>query len=496
MQKTLTGILMIMAIILGVCGGWVTARAAGSGYYDLGVFAYEEGDYKTAESDFLKALAADPYDIDIYHYLGKTYLHLEQPGKAAHYLLAVKKIAPDRPGLTADLALLNMQEKNYAKAVYLFDKVISENPEDVLSVYRGGICAYRMGRFSDALIRLSKAASMSPSVKPNADYYAGICAYKIGDMNVAFEKFSMVRLTAVSDKLKADAEKWLDVIEAEKASMKPYFLYASAGVTYDDNVVLDPMDADLFHHQGDFSAVGYVSGRYNLINQRDFKTGIGYSHYQTHHSRWRDYDIAGSIGDFFVQYRAGRCRLGLRYLPSYYWVQAESFLARNDVTPEVSWNVNEATTASLSYTYRHNNYFTDPGRDGHANIGSLDFVRALPDKIGSLSGQLSYEKNYARSSDEDYGQFEAGAGLNLRIMDMTVLSLSAIFDSKHYDSKDSVFGVKRRDSRYYAGLSLTRSIFYDWLSISLDLDHTFNDSNIKYYKYRRNTVSFSVAANL
>lgn len=493
MQQTLARMLMITVLIVGT---WIPAHAAQSGYYDLGVFAYEDGDYAVAEGDFLKALKADPYDIDVYHYLGRTYLRLKEIQKADHYLTIVEKMSPGRAGLTSDLALLNMQEKNYAKAVFLFDKVSKSDPRDVLAVYRAGICAFRMGRYKQALRRLSKSADMSPSVKPNADYYAGICAYRLEDMDKAFEKFSTARFTAASDALKKDAEKWLKIISAEKAAMKPYSLYASLGVTYDDNVVLDPVDTDIFKDQGDISAVGYLSGRYNLVNKRDLKAGIGYSHYQTHHSRWKNYDLAGSIGDFFINYRVNGYELGLTYSPSYYWVQANSFLARNDLSPEVSWQVNETTAATLSYIFRHNNYFTDPGRDGHANIVSLDIIRALPKDAGSITGGIGYEKNFARSNDEDYGQFEARLGLNWRIMDKTTFSVSGIYDAKNYDSVDSIFGISRDDYRYYGAVSITRTIFYDWLSVSLDIDHTFNDSNIKYYEYRRNTVSFSVSANL
>ncbi|NOY70735.1 MAG: tetratricopeptide repeat protein [Deltaproteobacteria bacterium] len=493
MQQTLTRILMITVLIVGA---WVPAHAAGSGYYDLGVFAYEDGDYAVAEGYFLKSLESNPYNIDVYHYLGRTYLRLEQAQKADHYLMIVEKMEPGRAGLTADLALLNMKEGNYEKAVFLFDKVSKADPEDVLAVYRAGICAYRMGRFKDALSRLARSAEMSPSVKPNADYYSGICAFRLNDMDKAFEKFTTARFAAASDTLKKDAEKWLKIISAEKAAMKPYSLYASLGVTYDDNVVLDPVDTDVFNDQGDISAVAYLSGRYNLVNRRYLKAGIGYSHYQTHHSRWRDYDLAGSIGDFFINYRVKGYKLGLTYSPSYYWVRANSFLARNDLSPEVTWQVDEKTAATFSYTFRRNNYFTDPARDGHANVVSLDLIRALPKNAGTITGGIGYEKNFAKSNDEDYGQLEARLGLNWQVMDKTILSISGIYDAKAYESTDSIFGIKRDDDRYYGAVSITRSVFYDWLSISVDLDHTFNDSNIKYYEYRRNTVSFSVSANL
>ena len=496
MQRTLIKVLLIGMLVIWGAKPANAVEAMGTGYYDLGVFAYEDGDYAKALDLLSKALKDNPYDLSLYHYLGKTYLKLDRTDAAEHYLLIVEKTDPQRVGLTYDLAMLYFQKEDYEKALSFFDQLIRTEPENVLAVYHAGVCLYKMQAYSKAITSLSRAAQMNASVKPNADYYIGICYYRLEMNDKAMEKFTEVKLNAVTPVLGANAEKWLSVLETEKQAMKPYYLYAQLGAQYDGNVVLEPIDRDIFAKQSDFAMVGYISGRYNLLNQRNLKGGVGYSHYQTHHSNLSDYDLTGSIGDFYLQYRALPYTFGITYTPSYYWVHENSFLMRHALQPEVTWQVDESNAATLAYTYRRDNYFTDNGRDGHAHIGDLDVLHLLPGNLGYITYGLGYEIYRANRADEEFGRFEARLGLTWRIMDKTRLILTAIYDDKDYDNINPVFNLIRKDDRYYGSISINRDIFYDWLSLSLEYSYTHNDSNIDYYEYRRNAVLLSVCANL
>ncbi len=86
----------------------------GRAYYDLGVFAYEDGDYEDAENNLTKALEFNPFNPFYNHYLGKTYLKKERYQEAENYLTIAWKISPDIPGLrriwgraTLTLCILN-----------------------------------------------------------------------------------------------------------------------------------------------------------------------------------------------------------------------------------------------------------------------------------------------------------------------------------------------------------------------------------------------------
>lgn len=493
MQRMRFAIVLIgAAVIWGFAPA--AAGAVGGGHYDLGVFAYEQADYEKALDHFTRALEKDGRGAGIYHYLGRTYLALNRADKAARYLKLAEKAEPDRVGLTYDRALLAQQQNDFATALALFEKRIAADETDVLAVYRAGICLYELKRYRDAIDSLDRAKRMSPSVGPNADYYAGICLYRLEDLDASVDRFSAVKAGAASTELRRNAEQWLQIIDAQKRSQKPYRLYLQTGMQYDDNVQLEPLDEDVFADESDWSFVGYFSGRYHVVNQPAFKAGAGYSHYQTRHGKLTDYDITGSIGDIYAKYQAAPLTLGISYQPAYYWVHADSFLMRHSFSPQMTWQFNRQNYIRLRYRYMLNNYFEDRGRDGHANIGELDVFHAVGP--GYLSWGLGLADNSARRSDEEYDEFEARIRMGYPVVEKIEMTLTGIYDEKDYDRPDAVVGIRREDNRYFAAVSLARPVIYEWLSLALDYDFTRNDSNIRLYDYERNAVTVSVTANL
>ncbi len=494
MQRMPFGIVMAVLVVIWACAPASAATGRSGGYYDLGVFAYEQADYRKALDYFSRALKKDARDVGVYHYLGKTCLKLNRTEKAAHYLTVVRKMEPDRAGLTYDLALLAQQQENFKAALHRFENLLEADDTNVLAVYRAGICLYELKRYRKAIEYLDRAKRISPSVGPNADYYAGICLYRLEEMDAAVKRFTAVKAGAASDRLNRNAEQWLQIIDARKRGQKRYRLYLQTGVQYDDNVQLEPLDEDVFADESDWSFVGYFSGRYHVVNQPDVKAGAGYSHYQTRHGKLTEYDMTGSIGDIYVKYQAAPLHFGFSYSPAYYWVHADSYLMRHGFSPEMTWQFDDQNHATLCYRYMLNNYFKDSGRDGHANAVDLTVFHALGP--GYLSWGLGFEKNSADADDENYDEFEARLRMGCPVVEKVELTLTGIYDDKDYDRPDAAIGIVREDQRYYAALSLARPVVYEWLRLSVDYDFTRNDSNIGLFDYEHNTVTVSVTANL
>jgi tetratricopeptide (TPR) repeat protein len=104
----------------------------GRGYYDLGVFAYEDGDYQNAESYLKKALEFNPDDPYYNHYIGKTYLKIEDYKAAEQYLSRAWELDSDISGLKYDRAMLNYKTSRYSVATDLFTEIVDEDPSNVL----------------------------------------------------------------------------------------------------------------------------------------------------------------------------------------------------------------------------------------------------------------------------------------------------------------------------------------------------------------------------
>ncbi len=467
----------------------VNTRTGGRAYYDFGVFAYEDGDYEDAEKNLKKALEFDPDDPFYNHYLGKTYLKMERYQETENCLSKAWEVNSDIPGLKYDLAFVNYKMSNHARAGGLFKEIAKENPSNVLAHYHAGITQFKLKRYSEAPEYLIAAAEKSPTIKANGYYYAGICYLKTGDFEKAVEKFEYVRDHAESELLREYALKWLQAVDKQKKALKSYSLYLKMGYQYDDNVRLEPLDQDIYADEGDYVAVGYFSGKYNVVNRQDYKMGLGYSHYQTWHADLDQYDLVGSIFNLYGKYRLRPLTFGLSYVPSYYWVDSEDFLMRHQVKPEVMWRVKKNLATRLSYSYSRNNHFQDNDRDGHTNEVFLDAFYGIGDKRRCLFGGIGYEVNSASHPDQYYGQLKTKLGISLPLAWGLNLSSTGKYYQQQYDHLHSLYGVKRKDAKYYGAISLSHRLFYDWLTISGEFSYMNNDSNINNYEYKRKVTS-------
>ncbi len=474
--------------------GAVRAESVG-GYYDLGVFAFEEGNYREALFLLKTALAQNPKDAYVNYYLGKTYVALNKLSDAEYYFKTAQKMDSAIPGLSYEMAMLAYKFGDYHQALLHFENIISENPSDALAVYHAGVSAFMLKDYEKAQKYLERSADISPAIKPNALYYAGICSYKMADFAKALEQLSYVCGRAQTESLKKDAEMWLHIVSAEKGRQKPYFLYAKAGLQYDDNVTLAAVDADLISDESDIAAVGYMTGRYSFIKQDQLDFGVGYSHYQTLYQDLDEYDLTGALPEVYGVYRVSLVTFGLAYIPSYYWVDSDSYLMQHQITPEIRFQINDNNEVALSYSYSRNNYFTEEGRDGHANEIGMDIYHGFADIKAYLFGGIRYTDNTASARDQYYTEGAATFGVSYDILDTTNLIIYGSYFDKSYDHRDSTYKKKRDDSRYFVSAAWNQGLFYEWLKLSAEYTYTKNDSNISEFEYDRNTIALYVIAN-
>jgi tetratricopeptide (TPR) repeat protein len=487
MQRALSNVLIVLFVLFLFLPANAEEEGGGA-YYDLGVFAYEDGDYEIAERHFKKALEFDPDNPFYNHFLGKTYLKTARYQEAMNYLDVAWKVNPDISELKYDITFLNFKMSNYSRAADLFAEIVNEDPSNILAHYHD--------LYQTALDYFLTAAQESPTIKTNAYYYAGVCYWKTGKIEEAVEKFEYVRDYAESSRLRENALALLQTIKKKKERkiVKPYSLYLKIGYNYDDNVPLDPLDQEVYADEDDFVTKAYFSGKYNFVNREEYKIGAGYSHYQTWHNDLDEYNLTGSILNLYAKYRLQPLTLGFSYVPSYYWLDSDSYLRRHRLRPEVVCKCNEDLSTRLSYSYYDNEYFQNEDRDGHTNDVFLDAYYDILRKKGYIFGGIGYEDNSASHPDQDYGRIKTKIGLSLWIPWELELTLTGKYYDKNYDHVDTFYGVKRDDSQYYGSVSISRKLLYDWLNILAEFNYTKNDSNIDDFEYKRKVIGVSLIA--
>ncbi len=466
-------------------------------YYGLGVFAYEEGNFTEARDLLLKAVVLDPENARANFYLGQAYVKLAQPDKAEHYLTTALSLDPQVPGLKYSLGILFYQINDYEQARQKFEEVVAGNPSDILAIYYSGMSLYKLEQYDAAGGLLIEAAQMSPSIEANGYYYAGVCNYQLRRLDEAVKQFEHVMEIADSEDLKDNARLWAQTIKKNQAAVKPYSLYLKTGYLYDDNVVLEPADRDIVSDESDSAFLLYFSGKYDLIDDRQLRSGIGYSHYQTWYQDLDEYDLTGSIGNVYLNYKfCESVTMGVKYLPTYYWVDSESYLMQHQVKPSALWMIDNFNAVDFSYSYYRNNYFTDNSRDGHSNEMTADYSHGFSSLDGFMFCGIGFEVYSAFEKDQDYRELKTRLGISYDVFDQTNITVYGNYYGKQYDARDLTYKVKRDDSRYFASASITRNIWKQWLNVSAEYTYTKNNSNIADFDYERNAILLSVSVKL
>lgn len=172
---------------------------------------YQEGNFASAEEEFRKVVELDPENKSYYFKYGVSLYRNEKFNDA----LVVMKLSPDEPA--------TVLEKKYYMALIHF------RLKELDSAYR--------------LMHDVGADRQSP-LAPSAAFYEGILLFSMEKYSEAREPFERVIDLSKDPQLDAQAEKYLDQLQAliaqQNAMKKKWFFNGMLGGTYDSNVLLAP----------------------------------------------------------------------------------------------------------------------------------------------------------------------------------------------------------------------------------------------------------------
>ncbi len=488
-MKTILCLCFGVLIFTGTTDAEPSGKA--SAYYDFGVFAYQDGDYQDAEKNLKKAVELDNTNPFYHHFLGKVYLKTGDYARAAQYLDMAWQKNPDIPELRYDRAMLYFKTERYAEASELFTEVFRKDPCHILARYHAAVSLFKAKRSADALVHFEEIAKTQKSLSDNCHLYAGACYLEHLDFQKAIDTFEYLRNQSSSSDIKESAKKWLDIARQQQQRFKPYTLYLKTSYQHDDNVRLQPSDASEDTKDQVFEA--YLFGRYNLLNEKDKKFAVSYSHYQTIHQDLSEYDMTGSIFGLSFKYLKNPLGFEISYLPSYYWVDNKRYMMREQIKPQLTWNISADLMTRVSWSYAGSEYFDSKFRDGDGTEFAWDIYYTF--QTGYIYGGIAYEKYTAEAEYESYRKWVAKSGLVLNFFKDINLELMGKYTDKPYEAVHPYYQIERKDRQYYASASVSKPVFFPWLSVSVELNHTRNQSEIRDYDYTQTLIGISLTAS-
>ena len=460
--------------------------------FDLGVFAFEDKDYESAQKNLLDAYHANPENPFFCHFLGKLYLTLEQLDRAENYLKKAYEINPVLHELEYDLAYLTFKRKNYQNAARQFIKIVENDPftQNVPACYYAGISLFQCKKYQKAVDYLMRASRRSPSMQANCMFYCGICYYQINRPVDAARCFETVFMSA-TDPLKSYAKNWLVALRKKKLDKKKFDAFIKLSVNYDNNVMIVTPDL-ITGDEADQVLQCYLSGKYTWQWIPKHQIGLGMRHYQTFHQDLSEFDLTGSVIDLSYSYKLHEFTYKLNYSPSAYWLERYRYMFRHRMKASVYWPVIQDLTNFITYKYDIIENFNNELRDGNTHEFSMDLcyhIRKYHMKIlAGFSAQNNQRKNLL------YQYFEMTYRLEFiyKLMYNWKWQTSLNLHQRRYEIWEE---MKRKDNRIDLSCSLSYSFLQDGLEIAIEYDYSKNNTTLDQldpYDYRRNVFGISL----
>lgn len=182
----------------------------------LGLAYTMKGDFQVAADYLEKCLASNPRLTDAHNHLGSVYQEMGLLDKAAQqFRLAIT----DETYHSRELAYYNLarlyyiQEKNEEAMEYV-DRAILINKRLIMAHNLRGLIYERLERYQDAVLCYQTALKLQPE-EVNLMYNLASAFYKNGELERAKELFVKVRPRVSDPDIKANVNKYLELIEKE-----------------------------------------------------------------------------------------------------------------------------------------------------------------------------------------------------------------------------------------------------------------------------------------
>ena len=460
----------------------------GRTYFDMGIFAYEDGLYLDAEKNFKKALSLSPLNPFYLHYSGKNYIQLKRYKEAQKNLDMAFQLNPNVYGLKFDLANLYFKMKDYTKSSKLFIELINEDPLNVLATYLAGISFFKINKYQKAIQYLMKASELSPNIKPNVYLYVGISYIKTNSMEKGIEMLKYVKENDTGQAGKY-ASKWIQAIKNKKAGLTPLTAFIKVGYKIDNNVKIEPVDMNLYSDESDNSSILNLVIKYNIDN-KPYNTSIGYKHYFEKYNSLSKYNI--NAMSFFInsQYNLFPVKFSFYYSPTYYYLNSYSYMQYHQFNPHVMFKILNNLNLDLSYSYELKNNLENSNNDSKINNFSFFTNYKLIDYV-LLFSAFRHKIESATIKSQSFDKTEADFGIIIYTPIDLNFGLRSGYKRKKYEDIDNIYNTRRLDKRIIYSFFIYQKLFHSYSNLLFEINNIDNNSNINVFEYDRQICTLS-----
>ena len=397
-------------------------------------------------------------DFEVYLAKGIEKINEGQHDEAIEDLKKAGSLAPDNIEVKFYLALAYARIGELEQAEALFQKVLKED-ESADTVH----------------LELGRIYYVKEECSKSAEYLTRYIALTDDE---DFKKYAQSLMEECGDRTK---------------QKKPYYLNATAGYQYDDNVIVEPENPSITaDSKSDSRVIAYLDASATLLDKGIVHVKTDYNFYQSLHF---------DLDDFNIHYHKIKPKLEFQvsdivkptvgYAYEYTLLGGDRYGGTNVVFADVAITEGEKFSTDLKYEYRNFKYWnseifpTNSIRSGTQNIIGVKQNYGA----GSLKADLYLDGIYNRADENywSYDGFKAGAELSYRITKPLIITVAAEYGENDYRDDYPGFSEERLDKVQVYSAILTYS-YSERITVYISDDYIRNDSNIFLFDYKRNIV--------
>ncbi|KAF0221784.1 MAG: hypothetical protein FD174_115 [Geobacteraceae bacterium] len=387
-----------------------------------------------------------------------------------------------------------IESADYPAAVQEFQAAVNERPDDPEATLYLGIALNR-ARDKDAETVLKKALAMAPD-NPRTNMELGILYFNRQIYAEAADYFDNAMRIAPGSELSAAAEEYLRLLRGADGE-KRWWLKFMTGMQYDSNVVLNADGTPLpqgISRKSDWRGIINLRGNYSIAKNDQGEATVGYSLYQSLHTRLDDFNITQNLVDVTGRYDLSPLfSVKAAYTFEYLLLGGDTYDYAHSAGPSFLISEGEGFSTVIDYRFRDISFRNTPLFTDNTDRTGTNHQVGITQNLSlatSAAARVGYYHDEDRTRREfwDYSGDKGLAGLTFVLPLKLVGDLYGEIYNKRYRGTDPSSGVKRDDTTYTGAVSASK-FFAERYSLTLGFLYTRNRSNSAPFDYSRNITS-------
>ncbi|NOQ78334.1 MAG: DUF560 domain-containing protein [Gammaproteobacteria bacterium] len=465
--------------------------------FDAGVSYYKAGDYKQAETEFLKQLSANPNSALSYYYLGLLYSSSQDYSKSTSAFKKAKRLDKSLPNLDYNIGVNYYHLRLSDMAILHFKKAEKNDPDNANNLMFLGLTYQFQLNHEQAISYFKKARQANSEFAQLAVFNSAISYQKTG--NKAQQRAHLEEAVKINpdNDIADNSRQILDAMSGKSygpIETKQWKFSGSIGFEHDDNVTVD--EVNLSTNKSDNAVIIEFSAENLIFADEIHEVEIGYDLYQSLYHSYDDFDLQSH--SFYVDgtRKYNNFDLGLNYRYNFNTLGDNKFFGSHALRPSIWYSINDTWFLDTFYRYEDKKFYKNSDRDADKNsIGLINYVFLTPDDMLIVGADLNDEDTKGDEFDYDGYSISISYEKTLHInAKEIVISAGYDYEDRDYDNITPSIGEKRDDKRKdysldieYPITKLFSSVFY--------YQHIDSDSNLESSDYNENIVGIKLEAH-